>query len=308
MSFDLETTGQALLAWLYDRGGPHEFMSVNAFVATKDLPDTAAHTLATDLKSRGLIAAEIAFGGHADAILTPSGTRHVQEIRRRREDPVYRIPALRKQMLLWLFSVERINGKAHDWSDFLSSKYASFLGDRFIKSEMDHEVAYLVDRGLITTNARVDSEVNGWFYPRLTADGRDCITEHGGAVSDFLRSRNGGATYHFSDNSGAISVNSRHVTQTVSHGVDTAVLLKFAEAAAQMLPVLDGIPDDERGELQECAAAVQAEAAQTEPNISKLRELFNVLYRGVMKASSTVATDMLIGLGHDASQALGIGS
>jgi hypothetical protein len=172
----------------------------------------------------------------------------------------------------------------------------------------DHEVAYLVDRGLITTNVRVDPEINGWFYPRLTSDGRDCITEYGGSVSNFLRSRNGSATYHFSDNSGAISVNSRHVTQTVSHGVDTAALLKFAEAAAQMLPVLDGIPDDERDELQECAAAVQTEAAQSEPNISKLRELFNVLYRGVMKASSTVATDMLIGLGHDASKALGIGS
>lgn len=308
MSFDLETTAQALLEWLYDHGGPHEFMSVNTFVSTKDRPDTAAYTLATDLKSRGLITAAIGGGGRADAMLNPAGTHRVQRIRQQREDPVYRIPGLRKQMLLWLFSVERSNEEAHDWSGFLSSEHGSFLGDRFDKSEMDHEVPYLVARELITTNARVDPEVNGWFYPQLTADGRDCITEYGGSVSDYVRSRNGSATYHFSDNSGAISVNSRNVIQTVSHGVDTAALLKFAEAAAQMLPVLDGIPDDERGELKECAAAVQAEVAQSEPNISKLRELFNVLYRGVMKASSTVATDMLVGLGHDASKALGIGS
>jgi hypothetical protein len=40
----------------------------------------------------------------------------------------------------------------------------------------------------------------------------------------------------------------------------------------------------------------------------KLRELFNALYTGVMKARSTVATDMLIGLGHEASKALAMGA
>jgi len=307
VNFDVETATLDLLEWIYDHGAGNEFMSVHAFVATKDLPDTAARMLATDLRARGLITAALAWG-RDDAMLTPAGTRYVQQVRQQREDPVYRIPVLRKQMLLWLFSVTRNTNKVSDWSGFLSSQYASFLGDRFTKSEMDDEVAYLVSRGFITTSTRVNEEVNGWFYPKLTADGRDCITEYGGSVSDFLRSRNGGATYHFSDNSGAISVNSSHVTQTVSHGVDTAAVLKFAEAAAQMLPVLDGIPHDEQGQMRECAAEIQAEAAQEEPNISRLRELFNALYRGVMKASSTVATDMLVQLGHDASKALGIGS
>ncbi|MGH4007131.1 MAG: hypothetical protein ACRDTH_03000 [Pseudonocardiaceae bacterium] len=45
-----------------------------------------------------------------------------------------------------------------------------FLGGKFTKPEMDREVEYLWDRGLITTNTRVNQEVNGWFYPCLTPD------------------------------------------------------------------------------------------------------------------------------------------
>lgn len=215
--------------------------------------------------------------------------------------------ALRDRMLLWLFAQERRGDPPQDWAPFLTSDSVQFLGGKFTKPEMDREVGYLRDRGLITTNTRVDQEVNGWFYPRLTADGLDCITIHGGSVSEFLRSRNSGANYHFSQNSGAISVNSSNVAQSVSHGVGTSALLLFARAMAQMLPVLDGIPEDDKAELRETAAVVEAEVAQPQPNIGKLRELYNALCAGLTKATSTAAADMLIALGHDASKALGIG-
>lgn len=306
--FDLESTARELLEWVYDHSAGNDFMSVNAFTATKDLPYNAAYTLAEHLKSQGLVTAAIAGGGRADASLTPAGAHYVQQLRRRREDPVLRMAALRDQMLRWLFARERQDVRVSDWTDFLAAGDANFYGSRFQKAEVEHEVSYLISKNLITMSVHIDQEVDGWLQPQLTADGNDCITEHGGSVSDHVRSRNSGATYHFADNSGAISVNSSNVTQTVSHGVDTTALTKFAEAAAQMLPVLDGIPEDERDELQECAASVQAEVAKAEPNVGKLRELFNVLYLGVMKASSTVATDMLVGLGHDASKALGIGT
>jgi hypothetical protein len=77
-------------------------------------------------------------------------------------------------------------------------------------------VTYSSPKKSITINIPVDSEVNGWFYPRLTADGRNCITEYGVSVSDFLRSRNRGTTYHFSDN----SRRSRCNCPRVAHGRD----------------------------------------------------------------------------------------
>jgi hypothetical protein len=308
MSFDLQATGQSLLEWLYEHGAPNEYTDLSEFLRVNGLPDDAAFPVANDLKARGLVNPIFTLDGSADAMLTPAGTRHVQALRRHRQDPVARMTALRDRMLLWLFAQERRGEPPEHWTPFLASESAHFLGDPFTKPEMDHEVEYLRDRSLITTNIKVDEEVNGWFYPRLTAAGRDCITDHGGSVSEFLRSRNSGATYHFPDNAGAISVNSSHVTQSVIHGVDTTALLKFAQAATQMLPVLDGIPEDEKDDLREYAATVEAEIAQPEPNIGKLRELFDALYTGVKKASATVATDMLIGLGHDASKALGIGA
>jgi hypothetical protein len=76
---------------------------------------------------------------------------------------------------------------------------------------------------------------------------------------------------------------------------------------AQMLPVLDDIPEDDKVELRETTAAVEAEVAQPQPNIGKLHELYNALCAGLTKATSTAATDMLIALGHDASKALGRG-
>jgi hypothetical protein len=173
---------------------------------------------------------------------------------------------------------------------------------------MDREVEHLRDRGLITTNTMVDQEVNGWFYPRLTADGLDCITIHGGSVSEFLRSRNSGANYQFPQNSGAMSVNSNYMAQSVNHGVDTSALLQFARAMTQMLPVLEGIPEDDKADLRETVVAVEAEVAQPQPNIGKLRQLYDALCAGLTKATSTAAVDMLIALGHEASKALGMGS
>lgn len=214
---------------------------------------------------------------------------------------------LRDRMVLWLFAQQQRVTPAQDWTPFLTSNSVWFLGGEFTKLEVDREVGYLRDRGLIMTNTKVNEEVNGWFYPRLTPDGLDCITIHGGSVSGFLRSRNSGANYHFAQNSGAISVNGSYVTQSVSHGVDTSALLQFAQAMAQMLPVLDGIPEDDKTELRETTAAVEAEIAQPQPNIGKLRQLYNALCTGLLKATPTAAADMLIALGHDASKALSIG-
>jgi hypothetical protein len=308
MTFDLQVTGQALLNWLYDHGAPNEFTPLEGFLRANGLPDEAALPVANDLKNQGLVNVVFALGGSADSMLTPAGIRYVQDLRRQRDDPVARMTTLRDRMLLWLFAQGRRSDPPQDWTPFLSSESAQFLGGKFSKSEMDREVEYLRDRGLITTDTRINEELNGWFYPRLTADGLDCITIYGGSVSEFLRSRNSGANYHFSQNTGAISVNSSNVAQSVTHGVDTSALLQFAQAMAQMLPVLEGVPEDDKAELRETAIAVEAEIAQPQPNIGRLRQLYSALWAGLSKATSSAGADILIALGHEASKALGIGS
>lgn len=308
MSFDLQVTGRALLDWLYDHSTPNEFTPLNEFLRTNGLLDEAALPVANDLKNQGLVNAVFALDGSANSMLTPAGIHYVQDLRQQREDPVARMTTLRDRMLLWLFTQERRSDPPQDWTPFLTSDSAQFLGGKFTKSEMDREVEYLRDRGLITTNTRINEELNGWFYPRVTADGLDCITIYGGSVSEFLRSRNSGGNYHFSQNSSAISVNSSKVAQSVTRGIDTSALLQFARAMTQMLPVLDGIPEDDKAELHEAAIAVEAEVSQSQPNVGRLQLLYNALYADLSKATSTAAADMLIALGHEASKTLGIGS
>jgi hypothetical protein len=71
--------------------------------------------------------------------------------------------------------------------------------------------------------------------------------------------------------------------------------------------VLDGIPEGEHGQLRENAAEVEAEVGKPQPDASKLQQLFNAIYLTVLKASPSVDADMVIALGHQVSQALGLG-
>lgn len=95
----------------------------------------------------------------------------------------------------------------------------------------------------------VEESSDGWIGPRLTVDGRECITDYDGDVGEYLRDRRGGGsttdnstTVHISENNGNLMVNGDRFTQYYNTGVDVAALLDFAGGVRQMLPVPSGSP------------------------------------------------------------------
>jgi len=121
----------------------------------------------------------------------------------------------------------------------------------------------------------IDQAPGGTINPRLTADGLDCVVEHGGSVSEHLgRNDRGGDvnTFNISDNRGNLSIGGQNYSQTTHTGIDTTELLKFAGAVRQLLPTL-GLNDEDAAVLDQQAEELQAAASQPEPELGTLRRL-----------------------------------
>jgi hypothetical protein len=125
-------------------------------------------------------------------------------------------------MLQWLYRQEQATGMhgmaPPDWTGFLDSDDARFLGERFGQAEVEQAASYLNGRDLITA-FRVDQAVPGWVRPRLTDDGRDCVLDFGGNIADYLNRHSGGSVNtYIGSNSGNVAVGSKHFTQNVTTG------------------------------------------------------------------------------------------
>ena len=82
MQFNLESTSQELLDWLYDHGAATRHISVLEFGEEKGLSDDELEdVLLDDLKRQGWIEGRTAFGPPTARLTTP-GLRHVQQLRR----------------------------------------------------------------------------------------------------------------------------------------------------------------------------------------------------------------------------------
>ena len=91
---------------------------------------------------------------------------------------------------------------------------------------MAREAQYLAEHGLVRGLTAGDGPDDGWTLPRLTAKGRDCYDDHGGDVSESLKSEQPG--------------NSTHITVSTSPGtqinVGDQVSQHASEAAATAHP------------------------------------------------------------------------
>jgi hypothetical protein len=113
----------------------------------------------------------------------------------------------------------------------------------------------------------VEESSDGWVRPRLTVDGRECITDFGGDVGEYLRDRRGGGartdnstTVHISDDNGNFVINGERFAQSYSAGIEVAELLDFAGGVRQMLPVL-GLDGATHGDLAKAAEELHAGAS-----------------------------------------------
>lgn len=204
---DLEYHDSSLLEWIYDHSGDgSELPGIDTLLTDNGLTGDSVRVFLTYLAERGLVKDHSTFGGPV-AEITAHGIAWVQQARADRQSSARRTGALRTRMLLWLDEQERCGTQATDWSGFLSGPNAVYHEAPFTKQELTREAAYLKQRNLITA-IDIEEAEPGFLQPGLTTDGRDCIIDHGGNVSDYNRGRTGGATTNvtMSDNSGNIVV------------------------------------------------------------------------------------------------------
>jgi hypothetical protein len=279
MTRNLDATTLELLEWLHDGGATDRYRSIREFLAP-DGNSGDVYTLADHIETVGLARTVQASGGNADAMLTARGLRFVQDARGRRTEPAHRVPALRRQMLRWLYGVDGTE-VARTWMDFLASGLATFMGDRFTPPEVERQATSLYNQGFITCTA-IDEAPYGWINPHLTTQGHDCVTDHDGSVADYRRARNMSSTNNYlPNNSGAVSVGSSNVHQTVAHGMDYSALSQFAHTFAEVAPVLKGVPG--RG-ARTAAEARRGDRCRNRAAAAKRRQAPSTLRRHVVQS------------------------
>ncbi len=308
MDLDLEYHGTRLLEWLHEQSEyDRAYFEVVDFTTAEDLPEASGRALAEHLQAQGLVKAVLPVSGRPAAIISPGGIARLQEILGRRRDPACRARTLQQRMLQWLYRYEQavpVGGMAPpDWTGFLDSEGARFFGEQFSRAEVEQAASYLSGRNLITAFS-IDQAGRGWFQPKLTDDGRDCVLEFSGSALDYLNRRHGGSVNtYIGHNSGNIAVDSENFAQNITTGLDKTKVLEFAAAVSQALPVL-GLAHDQRFELQGYAVELQAAAGAAQPDRGKLRGLVDAIMTGLTKAATPLATGLATGLGNDAIRAI----
>ncbi len=138
--------------------------------------------------------------------LLPTGRMWVESLRERRADRRLRHAALQTEILLWLRT------GCEDLvlvDDFPAD--AGFEGSLYEDWERERGWESLQERKLVTGT----DSANGIYLARLTADGRDCVDQFGGSVSEYLRAQqrpNNNVTVH-GNNSGNIASGNRDVVK-----------------------------------------------------------------------------------------------
>lgn len=178
----------AVLDWIAANGG-----SVGSITDLGSLFDDAADheakmTLAADLRDferRGWLQLQeaLAFGGWSCA-LTTRGAELIDDLRRRRGDPVARRKAARDALLRWLYE-QKVSGT--EWPslpNMRNSLLAYYYGEPFSAEEIDQAGAWLKTRGYIKGDG--SAQTDGPVRPAVTAKGEDLV-EAGRSVGDVER-------------------------------------------------------------------------------------------------------------------------
>lgn len=253
----------------------------------------------------GFIFVTYSHGGGAFVNITAHGLSAAEQAETDRRNPSVRVPKLRQLMLQWLYAQDAAGVDPEDWDAFLNDPNSQFMGQPFSNREVAGQAVHLNDTGFIEAQP-IEEEATGSIHPRLTQKGHECLIEFGGDVSSHNRASRGGTTnnVYLADNKGNMAIGSENFTQSVTSGVDTSELLKFAGAVRQILPTLD-LPPERAQSLDEEAAALHEEASRESPDVSLLRRLWQSVMEGLAGASQTVTGDLVTQLGQEALRSIG---
>lgn len=297
---DIEIEALRLVEWLARRP-QGRYVPVSEFLASRGLPLGSDQLLRDYLLSRGW-AKDASDMDAVDLMVSATGLAYVQAVQAERSNPAKRARALQRQMLQWLYE-HNPNDPPNDWSGFLASGRFTMLGQEFTEGEVAAAAEYLTNRQLVAGSS-VEEALPGTFYPRLTADGYDCVTDYEGNVSDYLsRHKVQGATnIHMSGIQGNTVIGNSNIVQNAS-GLDASKLLDFAKFVRQVAPTLD-LEEEQQRNLKDQANQLVEAAAAPEPERGKLRRLGDSLMAGLAAAAPSVVSSTAIAMGEEALKAI----
>jgi hypothetical protein len=169
-----------MLIWAYQNSDEGKAGIDLADFAPNDVPLDCVLPLADRLCDSGDLRRS---GSDTVAYLTAKGIRAAHEAAALRGNRTRRTEALQNGIIRWIYDNEEpADGDWYiDLRDFLHDPRAVFYGRFFTENEVASELAYLVELELLH-----EPHTTWWYWPTLTAKGRNCAAYYGGNVHDYL--------------------------------------------------------------------------------------------------------------------------
>jgi hypothetical protein len=213
---------------------------------------------------------------------------------RTRGDPAVRAIAVRSGLLRWIYE-QHHTGVRVPFSDseygWLATGQYQIESDRFTDREVRVAADYLVDKGLVEVVPGRRSGVRGL---RITKAGSDCVVDHGGDISHYLKAQRRGGTSisigTINSHGGAVGIGD-HVNQSV--GIEPAAMAGFVQALIGALPDLQLDPA-QRAWAQASLEEVQREVERADPDPERATGAFRRFVQGLIDAGPQALTQLML--------------
>jgi hypothetical protein len=185
---EIETHARNLLEALYEahRADTDQDEATASYLEEAGLdPVQDGFAVVDFLADRGMVKTHHTLGTPCGWI-TPDGIHIVQGLHAKRTDPKVRAALLRTEMLRWLDGQEYEGLQPDSFQEFVDALTED--SETFSERELRGAAEYL-QRNQLLEAVHVEESTEGWIHPRLTPEGREYITDHGGDVAEFLRDR-----------------------------------------------------------------------------------------------------------------------
>lgn len=313
---DTVATRDALLDWAYGQAGGDttNAIPVMPFAEERDLDLDAGFTLVDICTASGL-ARSVSTFGNPSILLTPDGLAHVQERRRRRDDPALRAVAARNGLLRWMYRQHTAGVRMPLPSRFASAPEAAFEGSAFTEVEIALAAEYLAKRELIKGPGAFG--YTGPVRADITPDGMDCVVDWSANVSAYLRrqeptaststSTYNGPVFNGSSADGAqLAWNNQSVTQNNTRVEQIApgyeALAKALTEVLQQVPAM-GLSPEAREDVDAASNEILAEIVRDEPRPGPIRRAATVLRTWLTPIAAASAAGVSQGVSDGAQEA-----
>jgi len=280
--------GAQLLDWLYARRHNSFLSSLRQFLnESKAKFRTESDSEERELQlidqvdilsDMGLLKVERCLGGDrlsSDVVrITDAGVRNVIQRQQLQQDKHARISVCRRNVLRWLYEQQ----ESHDLerieiSQILQSPWGNIAGHPFTRGELTSAFSYLQEKEFVEGNVQPDGTI---YKAHLTEVGIDCVENHEGWVSEYMKSnREGGVSFINNFNSTVSNMQLGQagrdvVQQQTIEGLDTKALVVLARALREASPHL-GMNEGSIAEINRVADQLELVAQEENPNPERLR-------------------------------------